>query len=501
MSIFFYTILTLFLSYSFGFTQNVIKSNRKKSKFVDVEYRIMSKAAQDLSNIKKEFILDEYYISKRDKKFYNLTIVDGEIFIRNNRNDLLSGSYIMKDSIKFTDAVYVDKFDHLGGTYKVNIEFTNTSFLKSVEFLEVKFQKPLNFYKSSFKKRAIFYKCVFEKEVNFGYSDFSYNLKDKEVDSSILSLLYFGDEGVIFQNSIFKSPVVFNGAEFDCEVNFINTTFNSTVLFNNTKFGYKLNFNSAVFSYLPTFYGIELPDTIDFRKTIFHATNIEELNLKIDLRTSNLKRGKLNLPLQKCKILLVDTDASKFILPYSNFELAFDSTSVYDTKASIYEAIIKSCKEEGMTESAQSWDIEYRKFQLNHDWPFFCKFIIAFNQNWWDFGYEKWRILIFWLPFFFICFLTWNYFRLLTLWTYMYKDHELGKVFRKPRTHIEPPKVHGWKRFSFAFFYTAVIYFGFKIRHEAVNYEYTRGLLYLYLMYAVGTIHMAFAFSYIISAY
>ncbi|WP_373331578.1 hypothetical protein [Salmonirosea aquatica] len=85
----------------------------------------------------------------------------------------------------------------------------------------------------------------------------------------------------------------------------------------------------------------------------------------------------------------------------------------------------------------------------------------------------------------------------------MYQDPELGIVFRKNKTKepIRPPVKHGLQRFLFTVFYTAVIYFGFKLRHESVNYKHGILMAYLYFMYGVGTIHMAFAFSYILSAY
>ena len=102
-----------------------------------------------------------------------------------------------------------------------------------------------------------------------------------------------------------------------------------------------------------------------------------------------------------------------------------------------------------------------------------------------------------WLPLFFLFFWLYNYYNIQKLWDYMYKDTELGSNFK----NLTPDFETGKNLLAFSFFYTAVIYFGFKLRHDSVNYDYTRGLLYLYFMYAVGTVHMAFAFSYILSAY
>ncbi len=182
-------------------------------------------------------------------------------------------------------------------------------------------------------------------------------------------------------------------------------------------------------------------------------------------------------------------------------------------KSGIYEAIIKTCKDAGMLESADGWDIEFQRFQNLHKYTFWgCSFWGSFinflNDWWWGFGHEKWKILWIWLPLFFFIFVLYNSFRIEILYNKMYCDEELGSTFlrnigrRKNHHNVYEPDFSKRKyRILYAIFYTAAIYFGFKLKHEAVNYMYTRGFLYLYLIYLFGAIHVAFGLSYILNIY
>lgn len=90
----------------------------------------------------------------------------------------------------------------------------------------------------------------------------------------------------------------------------------------------------------------------------------------------------------------------------------------------------------------------------------------------------------------------------------MYCDEELGSTslrnIGRRKKHFgvyEPDFSKRRYRILYAIFYTAAIYFGFKLKHEAVNYMYTRGFLYLYLIYLFGAIYVAFGLSYILNIY
>lgn len=353
-------------------------------------------------------------------------------------------------------------------------------------FTNQQFNAPVLFNWSRIDPSCTFDEAVFNNEAVFS------------------STIFEGDD--VFSRTRFSNKAYFVGAVFETRQQFRGTYFGDEVSFVRACFGDALDFREVTFTKPPVFLDAQLPDRLAFNGIRFLYPLTSDVSSKIDFRrarTDSLRNRRAPLInwKEKCRIMIDGTDAGRFLLPHDRFYLEFGEWATYDERMSTYETIIKTCQEAGMIESVEGWDIEYRAFQNDYKFGRFGEYINFFNEWWWNFGYDRWRILVIWLPFFFLCFLTYNYFRLPQLWNRMYKDPELGKVFRKARASIQVPEEHGSKRFAFAFFYTAVIYFGFKIRHEGVNYDYTRGLLYLYFMYAVGTLHMAFALSYILSAY
>lgn len=366
---------------------------------------------------------------------------------------------------------------------------------------------------------------TFRRYVGFDYSYFgstNFNFSTFNEAASFQGATF--GEDVIFEGVTFLGKADFVGAEFIGTSYFNGIYFNEDARFTSVIFPALANFNACTFSVNPVFTHAQLPNELAFDDVQFRYKSPLEINAKIDFSNARIdslkKRTKKSEA--KCMISLRGTDVSRLILPFDRFTIKFDAitavddsllafllntekpkpTYSYEEKSSLYETLIKNCQEAGMTESVEGWDIEYREMQNTHKFGLLANPINFFNAWWWNFGYDRWRILVIWLPLFFLCFLMYNYWQIERLWSKMYRDSELGSNFKDQASSSPKPIFKNWrKRFSFSFFYTAVIYFGFKIRHDSVNYNYTRGLLYLYLMYAVGTIHMAFAFSYILSAY
>lgn len=327
-----------------------------------------------------------------------------------------------------------------------------------------------------------------------------------------LEIAHFNlEEDIRLEQITFFKTVNFIYDIFGKGTEFNNVKFEGPVSFNKSTLGISFSLKGSSFKFVPTFDLVLLPKYLDFEKVSFEFINPFDINAKIDFRRTYLNRDIINKGFStaapydvknkynKCLINLRGTDASRFLLPYENFTIETRYNS-YEGLTSIYEGLIKACKEEGMTESAQKWEIEYKKLQINHDWPKLGGFIIVFNTVWWNFGYEKWRILLKWLPILFTFFFLINTLCIKWLYNKVYQDNEIGKVFSE-KQNVKPMLNKLSYRISYTLFYTAVIYFGLKLRHESVNYKNIWGLLYLYLMYIVGAIHVAFALSYILSAY
>ncbi len=180
---------------------------------------------------------------------------------------------------------------------------------------------------------------------------------------------------------------------------------------------------------------------------------------------------------------------SKIILPHNLFKVSFDSTDNYDEQLRVYEQLIKKCRDEGYLASAQGWDIDYQKLKNLHDWGQLGPAVNWFHEHWWNFGY-----VTRWLPGLFVGFFLLNLLLIRWLVKSVYFDPELGRQFSEDTSRpVILRQLHRWRfRAAYTLFYTAVIYFNIRLSHEATNYKNFGGLVYLYTLYAVGTLHVVF---------
>ncbi|MFD2937078.1 hypothetical protein [Spirosoma flavum] len=430
--------------------------------------------------LKKELIYNAKKTIIYDSLYFQNVIFNGPL--GNRTLDLLQNEYLYKKSL----IVVNSKIEY--------VFFPKSTFNKSLILNSNIIKNDVSIDETIFNGEAKFERCLFSSDI----------WADTTLEESA--------KGEMIQNIYIN---------FSAKINIINSIFNGILSFDNSYIQAPLTFINVKLKYVPTFNQTILPREINFINTTFDYGSTGNIGSRIDFRKAQLytrmpdilseyKRDNiLNLMLKefkkeginkKCEIFIKNTDASKFILPYDNFLLRFGDDASLDEKGSVYESIINTCKQVGMTESAQNWDIEYRKLQLNHDWPILGKYIIFFNEYWWLFGYEKWRILLKWLPLFFLFFFFINMLVIDKLYSSVYKDEDIGKAFAKWSGRVPILNVLKY-RISYTFFFTAMIYFGLKLNHEAINYKNLWGLFYLYFMYLVGSIHIAFALSYILSAY
>jgi hypothetical protein len=71
-----------------------------------------------------------------------------------------------------------------------------------------------------------------------------------------------------------------------------------------------------------------------------------------------------------------------------------------------------------------------------------------------------------------------------------YYDADLGKSFLGDNHEVGP--LVDKHRASYAFFYTAAIYFNFRLAIEGMNFKKPYVLMYIFLVYGVGTLHVVF---------
>lgn len=357
------------------------------------------------------------------------------------------------------------RFDRVIGfsydTFQKKATFNGSTFTdaKSGSFESARFAKAATFFSTTFEQEANFADAYFADTTHFEHAIFKKKSNFNQIHSQAIMHMAKGQ---------FRDTVSFNAAIFEKVVNFNNAYFRQLV-----------SFDAAHFNDSPSFTDAQFPHIMDFRLVKFEPIT-KDTKLLVDLRTARLDslRKQRDDPEAKCTLWLDGTDASPFIVPSDRFYITFADTTSYEARYNALETIIKNCRDAGMVESVEYWDVQYRELQNIHRLGWWGYVVNWFNYWWWNFGYDRYRILLWWLPGFFGCFLLYNYIRIKTLWTKMYKDPELGSNFREEWEDVNLNFKNRWQRFSFTFFYTAVIYFGFKLRHDSVNYNYTRGLLY-----------------------
>lgn len=233
----------------------------------------------------------------------------------------------------------------------------------------------------------------------------------------------------------------------------------------------------------------------------------------LDLRLCNImpQKGWLKKYQPKCTIIFNDEtyhfnqfDPSKFIIPSDRFNIEFNKNSSYSQRMVILEKLKQKCQEEGMIQSVEDWDILYQQCHNMQRWSQWGEVINFFEKIWWNFGYSKWLIVVFWMPLFFLFFWLINFIKIIEIVRHFYFDGDLGGNFVKSYNSGEElasdlKSGNRSNRLYYSFFLTAVLFFGFKIEHKAVNYQNGLGMAYIYLVYLVGLFHVAYAVGFLLN--
>ena len=256
-------------------------------------------------------------------------------------------------------------------TLKQNARFFHTKFLDRTTFNRVHFDSVALFNQAEFYQEAFFTKCRFKDSI----SD--------------------------FRRVVFDGLVQFDDTEFVKKANFGYANFRNITSFNQVKFKGDVSFDDAQFGRVLYLNGADFAKTASFKNAVMPDTlylNNVSLTKELDLSQVRLHSK------QVCRINLANTNIDKIRLHYTQFELFFPDSFVQqpEKKIEIYDRLLNKLKKDGMIESAKKLDIEYRKFKnAQRGWIGVVENII--NEQWWNFGYGRDRILLntLWLVLFF----------------------------------------------------------------------------------------------------
>jgi hypothetical protein len=467
------------------------------------------------------------YFHKKSKKSKYTFFVEGLGMTEVNSRKINTQFFVK-------DHYYLDKF-----TFKGTTAFNGTHFLKGLITEKIKFLGLTSFAGATFDSVATFTNAYFkDNKIAEGDSRYSKLFDGRVSDNDTISSVVFTAckfSNLWMDNAIFDSSVDFIDALFHKKAHFSGCEFNKNVFFTQSQFDDEIYFYKAHFTGETNFKGVQFENRADFTesifggitswdKTVFYNTanfskatfkqtpSFDKTQLPFYLHLTNLNLKEINAPIrfdlaltdslqkrwgsgQKCHVYLnTFTDISKIVLDASKFTIVFDSTMKHDDKIGVYEQVIKKCKEIGFGESTKGFDIELQKLQLRHSYPITGNFLIWLNDYWWNFGYEKSKI-----------FRNTGIAFLLSFLIFFFRLPDYARVYFPSQMGISDEmasKLHlfTWMRFRVALFYTALIFFTWKMEHGEVNYRnYPLKTLFIYFVFTVGIIHLAYLAGAVIS--
>jgi hypothetical protein len=352
------------------------------------------------------------------------------------------------------------------------INFTRTTFDSSVIFFFTQFKSPADFGSTKFRGIAHFHWVAFDSSVNFSFAEF-----DSTADFGITKFKGTAN----FLGATFDSSISFLHAEFDSTVNFFGTKFEGMAHFDLTKFKGKADFGEAHFGGDVTFSNAILPDTLDFRR-------VKDISREIDFTLSWPP-----LSGRKCHIALAGANISKIKLNMALFTLWFpkDIYISYDGQLSVYESVLKKLKDDGLMESYQILDIEYRQLKYWHKGGVSWYIVNTSQKWWWNYGYSKEHVFLWAIGFWFL-------FSFVNLGLYRRLSESVYTIAFLEK--MEESVSAGVRKRLFYFFqvvtYTAIVFFGLKMDvgkfKKGVVREHPWLFVYLMLVYVLGLVCLGF---------
>lgn len=445
-------------------------------------------------------------------KFWKLQIQDT---LRSVEIDsaLILPEVIFHDPINFSTARFDSTADFRWATFESTAYFIGVTFNSIADFRRATFDTTADFDWATFDSRADFSEATFE-----GTADFEVVTFDAMADFSRATF----EDRASFLETKFESTADFCRATFDSTAGFSWATFEGRASFRETKFKSTVAFRWATFEKAVDFRGTEflgkvnfgrakLPDSIDFR-------NLAEISREIDF-TYCLPPDKG----RKCRIALKGTDISKIKLNMNLFELSFPEETVqrpsgkadtiyresldaiytvvreivdtiiyptYDQQCSIYEQVLKKLENDGFRDSYEILDVQYRQFKYYHKW--YGSVVNALHKIWWNYGYDKERILFIWTPLFFIVFAFLN----LLFWYGTLSDEVYTIAFLEKIPHAAGRMKRAAKKVLQVMAYTGIVFFSLKMDvskfKKGVVRQHPWLFTYLMSIYVVGLICLGF---------
>jgi hypothetical protein len=389
--------------------------------------------------------------------------------------------------------VFMQKVDSSTATIIVGIYFDNCRFDKGAGFYATDFRGVASFSHAIFVDTLELSNAHFNKLVYFDNGIF---LKMVAADSADFA------DSTFFSDAQFENRTTFNGAVFRQRVEFWSAVFHKNVRFWGSRFNGNAVFKEAVFDSTADFWSAQFSDSASFENAIFRDyASFQSARLPRYLDFSGVRHIEKELdftdcrpptPEERCHIRLTNTDISKIRLRYLNvFTLDPDTSTTYEQQGSVYENLLSKLQQDGFSESYKELDIEFKRFQYSHSHGFFTAFLSIADNWWWNYGYNKERILG-WTLGIFLLFLVVTGFKLDHLVNDVYALDFLQERYRLASTANRPRS----GKVLYSLMYTATIFFGFTLDTNGLKPP-TIWTIYIFVVYTIGLVCMGFVVNFI----
>lgn len=383
--------------------------------------------------------------------------------------------------VSFEDAAFHEATFFQGVVFDTMVIFRGAVFNKANFFLSAKFHGPTSFAGARFKDKTDLIYTRYDTLVSFEAASFQ-----APVDFS--NAIFHSNTA--FNTTKFLSGVSFENVRFEGPMNWWGTTFGDSVCFQSAHFGSEINFTKVTLPRYLSFQNIQTSDIIDLRGA--------------SLDSASLAHNAL------CYLNLVDAPINNFKLRYDNFRLAVPDSlgpKEFEDLTHIYEDLLKNFQDAGYLISYETLDKEYQEFKFTRDpkGTLTGPALNILNKYWSDYGYDKSRIWYYTIGFYlFFCLINW-----LTLPYLVHHVYPIEIIVERLRTNKKLRafrlKNGQYPRLNFhdpnlALFYTAFIFFGFKMSIENLNLGKPYIVYYIFVQYILGLVCLAYLANFVISS-
>lgn len=401
------------------------------------------------------------------------------------RIDSVNRSYAIRDTLDRCYSIFGDFAHGQVGLYESRFD-TVSVYLDSFQYFHLRTTEISTFHMFGTSygdpipvERLFFHSNKFSNDFHFvGISSARLEISGNQFRSRA----YFGSS--TFTSSRFPAN------HFENNVIFRNVNFEDRVIFENSAFRKNLTFVKCNFTGEPYFGRCLAPDTLFLMEVDF-----SQLTQDVDLGRFESKKSR-NGELLKTIVVLDHTNIDKVTMDYSKFKLGFLHDVSYQQKVSVFQQVVKNCRDSGLEDSAVGFDKDLQQLTIIEKFGPMAPFFIWWQDHWSGFGYERVKIFQNTLIHFFILYVLVIAVFPGIVRAYSPVDYRGLNV---KSTFTSNQFRHWVARLKVGLIYTALLFFGWKMNHAEVRFHDNFWLsLLVYLIYIVGLIHLAYLAAFIL---